>query len=250
MNTTAGALLRFWWLVVAGVAAGAFVALVVYSLESSAKHTATTKLFVNSPAAPFLRTQQTQTKTQSGKVVHSRAVQPSTSTSQPPDTQTLVNAANTYPLLIESDEIARVREQLVGTVPGTVKANALNASTNTYGVFRPSPLPVIEVKATSKNQGDAQKLADGTVQAFASWMLAQQKSHRIPAGQRISVQQLQRAVITTTGGPSPGLPLFIGALVLLAFCGLAVVADGARPAEARTARETPHGAPASPHLDG
>jgi hypothetical protein len=81
-------------------------------------------------------------------------------------------------------------------------------------------------------------------------MLAQQKSHRIPAGQRISVQQLQRAVITTTGGPSPGLPLFIGALVLLAFCGLAVVADGARPAEARTARETPHGAPASPHLDG
>ena len=37
-------------------------------------------------------------------------------------------------------------------------------------------------------------------------------------------------MLTTTGGPSWGLPLFIGALVLLGFCGLAVIADNARPA--------------------
>ena len=60
MNSTAGALLRFWWLVVAGIAAGAFVAVFVYSLQSEAKHTATTRVLVNSASAPYLRTQQTQ----------------------------------------------------------------------------------------------------------------------------------------------------------------------------------------------
>ena len=33
MSTTAGALLRFWWLVIAGIAAGVFAAVFVYSLE-------------------------------------------------------------------------------------------------------------------------------------------------------------------------------------------------------------------------
>jgi len=113
MNATAGALLRFWWLVIAGIAAGALVAVFVYSLESQAKHTATTRVFVSSPSAPYLRTQQAQSLAPRVRTVRNAAggtrtvQQPPSGSSEAPDTQTLVNAANLYPLLIESDRIAR-----------------------------------------------------------------------------------------------------------------------------------------------
>jgi uncharacterized protein involved in exopolysaccharide biosynthesis len=256
MNATAGALLRFWWLVIAGIAAGALVAVFVYSLQSEAKHTATTRVFVNSPSAPYLRTQQSQTLAPKVRTVRkatggTRTVQqPGSASSEAPDTQTLVNAANLYPLLIESDRISSIRETQAGTIPGTVKANALNSSTNTFGVFRPSSLPVVEVKATSRTAANAAKLATATVAAFQTWIVDQQRGAGIPSAQRITVQQLESPVLTTTGGPSLGLPLFIGALVVLGFCGLAVIADNARPARERVqATEPAPGASASPRLD-
>ena len=256
MNATTGALLRFWWLVVAGIAAGALVAVFVYSLQSEAKHTATTRVFVNSPSAPYLRTQQTQAQSPRVRTVRkatggTRTVQqPPSSSSEAPDTQTLVNAANLYPLLIESDRISSIREAQAGEIPGTVKANALNSSTNTFGVFRPSSLPVVEVKATSRTAENASKLATATVAAFQTWIVDQQRRAGIPSAQRIAVQQLESPVLATTGEPSWGLPLFIGALVLLGFCGLAVIADNARPARERAeANEPTPGAAASPRLD-
>ena len=118
-------------------------AVLVYSLESEAKHTATTRVFVSSPSAPYLRTQQTQALAPRVRTVRNatggtRTVQqPPSASSEAPDTQTLVNAANLYPLLIESDRIKAIREAQAGKIPGTVKANALNSSTNTFGVFRP-----------------------------------------------------------------------------------------------------------------
>ena len=166
MNATAGALLRFWWLVIAGIAAGVLVAVFVYSLQSQAKHTATTRVFVSSPSAPYLRTQQPQSLAPRVRTVRNagggtRTVQqPPTASSEAPDTQTLVNAANLYPLLIESDRIATIRESQAGTIPGTVKANALNSSTNTFGVFRPSSLPIVEVKATSRTAANASRAGD------------------------------------------------------------------------------------------
>ena len=259
--STAGALGRYWWLVLLGVLAGAFVAAAIYKLEAPAKHTATTQVFVNSPSQLYLRTQQTTVQPQASRVrpVHGsggvklRAVQqPATSSNGAPDTQTLVNAANLYPMLIQSDRIKQLRESLTGHIPGTVKANALNASTNTFGVFRPSSLPIVQVTATSKYAADAERLATATVTAFTTWLLEQQRGARIPSSQRITVQQLQSPTLSTTGGPSYGLPLFIGALVFLGFCGLAVVVDGARPRREASARQpaAPHGAVASPHADG
>ena len=251
MNTTAGALARFWWIVLFGLVAGGAAAVAIYSLEAPAKHTATARLMVNSPAAPYLRTQQPLLKAQATRVGGVGKAKLQSITQQAPDTQTLVNAANLYPLLIESDRIAQLREVQTGPIQGTIKAAALNASTNTYGVFRPSVLPVIEVKATSKHSADAEELATETIAAFSRWMVAEQRTHGIPVSQRIAVQQLKRPALATTGGPSYGLPLFVGVLVLLGFCGLAVVADHAWPAtaEART-RETAPGTAASPHLDG
>jgi capsular polysaccharide biosynthesis protein len=238
MNTSLHALVRFWWLVLAGIIVGAVAAVVVYHQEAKPKYTATTNLFVNSASSPYLRTEPPQSKTQTSG---------SSSTKSAPDTQTLVNAANTYPLLIQSDQIAQERESQYGVIQGTVTANALNATTNSYGVFRPSPLPVIQVKATSKTPGNAEKLADATVGAFQLWMRDQQRSHSIPSSQRISVQQLESPVVTTTGGRSKGLPVFIGALILLALCGLAIVIDNQRPAAAAE----PTRAPAARHsLEG
>jgi hypothetical protein len=258
MNATTSALLRFWWLVIAGIAAGVLVAGAIYSLQAEAKHTATTRIFVNSPSAPYLRTQQTQAQTPRVRTVRTgtggtRTVkQPPASSSEAPDTQTLVNAANLYPLLIESDRIAKIRESQAGTIPGTVKANALNSSTNTFGVFRPSSLPIVEVKATSHLASNASKLATATVTAFGTWIKDQQRSSGIPSAQRITVTQLQAPVLTTTGGPSWGLPIFIGALVLLGFCGLAVIVDNAHPRTSRAERASepaPPSTAASPRLD-
>lgn len=258
MNTPAAALLRFWWLVVAGIAVGVFVAVLVYSLESEAKHTATTQVFVNSPSKPYLRTQETQTLTPKARTVRTgkgrtrTVAQPPSSTSDTPDTETLVTAANLYPLLIGSRQVAAIRQSQAGTIPGTVKANALNSSTNTFGVVRPSTLPVVEVKATSRTAANAAKLVTATVAAFRTWILEQQGDGGIPSAQRITVSELDDPVLTTTGGPSWGLPLFVGALVFLGFCGLAIVADNARPRQAREpARpsEPTRTAAASPHLD-
>lgn len=263
--STGHALLRFWWVILIGLAAGILVAIVVYDRESGKKYTGTTRLFVNAPSAPYLRTQQTQVTQQSPKVktvrtkVRGRSspsvtlqpvAQPPSVTSAAPDTQTLVNAANLYPLLIESDQIARLRESLYGVMHGTLTANALNASTNTYGVYHPSPLPIVEVKATSHSRANASKLAQDTVLTFGKWIAAKQKAAGVPASQRIAVQELQEPVLTSTGGPSKGLPLFLAALIVLAACGLAVLFDRSRPSEARTpAAEAPPGTAASPTLD-
>jgi hypothetical protein len=263
--STGRALLRFWWVILIGIAAGILVAIIAYNRESSTKYTGTTRLFVNAPSAPYLRTQQTQITPQSPKVKAVRSstkvrgsstvtlkpvAQPPSVTSAAPDTQTLVNAANLYPLLIESDQIARLRESLYGVTPGTLTANALNASTNTYGVYHPSPLPIIEVKATAHSRANASKLAQDTVQTFGKWIAAKQKAAGVPASQRIAVQELQEPVLTSTGGPSKGLPLFLAALIVLAACGIAVLFDRARQSEARTpAAEAPPGTAASPTLD-
>ena len=257
MNTTAGALVRFWWLILLGVLAGAAAAGAIYKLEAPAKYTATSQVFVNSPGQLYLRTQQTtvtpqpsRTRPVRGKsgVVLKSVQQPATSSNGSPDTETLVNAANLYPLLIQSDRIKKLRIALIGQVPGTVKANALNATTNSFGVFRPSSLPVVEVVATSKFPGDAQQLANGTVRAFQTWLLKEQRGAGIPSAQRITVAQLQAAKVTTTGGPTYGLPLFIGGLVFLGFCGLAVIADNAKPRRVRDEDEAEAEAPRSEHM--
>jgi len=263
--STGHALLRFWWVVLVGLAVGVLLAVVVYKHESNPKYTGTTRLFVNAPSDPYLRTEQTQVTPQSPKVkavrtkVRGRSApsvtlkpvsQPPSVTSAAPDTQTLVNAANLYPLLIESDQIARLRDSLYGKTPGTLTANALNASTNTYGVYHPSPLPIIEVKATSHARANAIKLAQDTVQTFTKWITSQQKAAGVAAPQRIAVQELQAPVVTSSGGPSKGLPLFIGALIALAACGVAVLIDRSRQSEPReSAAQTPPGTAATPTLD-
>ena len=260
MNTYTHALRNRWWLVVVGVVVGVLAAVIVVSQQSSKKYTAETKLFVNSPNDPYLRTQQTTLTPQAPKLhavrtsgsagsttkLQSVAQPPSVSYS-PPDTDTLVKAANLYPFLITSQPVKQLREQCSGTTPGTVSATALNSSTNTYGVYHPSPLPIIDVQAKSKQSGGSARLVDCTARAFATWIVAKQKAAKVPPAQRITVLQLQEPKVTSTGGPSLGLPLFVGLAVLLGFCGLAIVADRTRGSRERASDEVPQTA-ASPNL--
>jgi capsular polysaccharide biosynthesis protein len=262
MNPSVRALAHYWWLLVAGLAVGVLAAVVVVSQQSSKKYTAETRLFVNSPNAPYLRTQDKVVTPQAPKLHAVRTVKPGTNTpttklqsvSQPPsvsysspDTDTLVKDANLYPELIVSDEVKQIRERQIGRVPGTVTATALNSSTNTYGVYHPSPLPIIDVQAKSKHADGSSKLVDCTAKAFATWIGAKQRAAGVPVAQRISVSQLAEPKVTSTGGPSAGLPLFVGLAVLLGFGGLAILADRTRGARAPAADEAPQSV-ASPHL--
>ena len=242
MSPTLQALARFWWIVALGLVAGVAAAVIVVERQPSAVYTASENVLVTSAAAPYLRTVQTGQAAQT-PAAKTKTKTPVTSSTSPTDTQSLVNAANLYPLLIQSDAIARLRESLYGPAPGTLSATALASSTNTYGVYHPSPLPVITVKAGAHRPAAAEKLAVDTVKAFSVWIRRQQNAAAIPATQRIAIERLG-VTVRSSGGSSAGLPLFAGLVVLLGFCGLAVVADRLRPRRSAAVEES---APARPH---
>lgn len=223
---------RFWWLPLIGLLVGIVAAAALVRRQPPPIYTASDTVVVSSPSAPYLRTAQTQTTQTAGKgkpVKGKATPAPSSSTTVvPPDTQVLVNAANLYPQFIQSDEIRKLRVKLYGATPGRVTATALASSTNTYGVYHPSPLPLITVKTTSRQPQAASRLATNTVRAFGIWLLRRQKASAIPKSQRITIEQL-RVRVQSSSSSKLALPLFAGALVLLGFCGLAVLLDRARP---------------------
>jgi hypothetical protein len=235
------ALLRFWWIAVAGVAAGAAAGLGLLSRQPAPVYTANATVLVTSASEPYLRTAQPQpaaataaqpAASKGKKAAAKKSAPQSRTTVSTPNTQVLVNAANLYPLLIESGQIKRLRESVYGKTPGTLTATAFASATNTYGVYHPSPLPVIVVKATSQHADSASRLAVFTVRAFRSWIAQQQQRARIPASQRIGIEQL-RVRVTSASSSSRALPIFVGGVILLAFCGVAVLADRLRPRRER-----------------
>src|SRR5581483_7636339 len=108
--SAARGLLRFWWLVVLGLAAGVVGAGALISHEPPTIYTANDTVLVNSADAPYLRTVQpaapvTTASKSSSKKKKQATVKSTTPAPTPPDTQVLVNAANLYPLFMQSDEI-------------------------------------------------------------------------------------------------------------------------------------------------
>ena len=253
------ALTRFWWVMILVLGIGGVVAIASVdriSLSAPPKltprghpsYSASAELLVDSPSSPFLRTAvssvskgQTRTETIAGKTVSKSS--PTVVSSAPPHTETLVNAANLFPLLIESDGVAKVRAHLFGPLPGSVTAQAVFASQNTFGQFRPSPVPVVTVSATSTSGPLAIKLANGTVTAFRHWLTARQSASAVGRPDRIVIQELSSAgAAYKHGGTSLGLPGILFVVVLVAFGGLAILLDRLFPAvrevEARVVR--PH----------
>lgn len=215
-------LLRYWWVAAIGLVVAIVAGVVAVSAEREPyQYTATAEIFLTSSEGPYYRTGVT---TEQLRELPNGDDQRVVDTN-PPDTDTLVQAANLYPLLIESDAVAIEREQQFGRTAGTVEARAI-FSVETASRYRETTVPVIEVTGTSGTPENAVKLANDTVQAFGGWITGQQNDAGVRESQRILIEPLAAAQVTSTsGGPSYAIPILLAAAVFLAFCGLAVMLD-------------------------
>ncbi len=220
---TGAPLLRYWWVVAIGVVVAACVGLLALSAKKEPyQYTSSARMLVTSPEAPYFRYSITREGTRS--LGEDQAPQVVIDTG-PPDTDTLVQAANLYPLLIQSDLVAKERIDTYGATPGQIEARAVFA-VQTPNRFTESSVPVIEVSATSTDPENAVALADETVAAFGTWIQNQQQTAKVKEDQRILIVPISAArVVSQTGGPSYAIPILLGAAVFLAFCGLAVMLD-------------------------
>jgi hypothetical protein len=236
MNPYAAALKRFWWILAIGVAIAAVAATVtVYKVSawtfpptlSHRQHrtfTSSALLMVNSSSVPYLRTDVATPVKRPVKAGASPAL-----SVHAPDTHALVAAANLYPLLIESDQVAAKRKKMFGALRGTVTAEALY-SFATPSRFKQSAFPVIKVTGQAPGPKAAANLAQSTAAAFSSWLVSDQASHHVPVSQRVVVQELQTprgAVGSSSSSKSLALAIAVG--VFLAFAALAVGLDRFRP---------------------
>jgi hypothetical protein len=237
------AALRFWWVVFAGLAAALSVlVLMLYRVERTwpprfvtkavPYYVASTELLVDSPTGPYLRTATArQTPVPAEKRGSTQSSSPTVTTTVTPvaPIKSLVDAANLYPLYIESDAVARLRAERFGEIPGSVSARGLYAAQGTNR-YRPSVLPVMQITAVSNGPANAIRLAEATAQTFGVWLAREQgRAHVLPA-ERIIVRQLRvpRAA-AKVGGTHYGLPGLLALALFGAFLGLAVVADHVFP---------------------
>lgn len=246
MNPYLRALLRFWWVLALGVLIASLAAVTMQyrvdmglppTLTERSKPTfvTTARILVTSAEVPYLRTTILRTAPTDasaqgeGEGGGGGAAAAQLSVEDRPDLGILVRAANLYPLLIESDDVAEMRTDLIGPVPGTVSAQAIFSVANPNR-YEPSTLPVMEVFAASDTPKGAVSLAQGTVDAFRRYIRAQQDRARLKPEERILLQQIQRpGAVTATGGSSLGLPLLVVFVLLAAFAALAVLLDRVFP---------------------
>lgn len=216
-------LLRYWWVVViGGVAAVAVALLVVQAKREPIQYTSSAQMLVTSKQAPYFRYSVTREGTRSFGEGQPDQVVVDTG---PPDTDTLVQAANLYPLLIKSDPVTRLRIERYGQTPGQVDASAVFA-VQTPNRFTESSVPVIEVTGTATDPEHAVKIADETMTSFIAWIKTQQQSAGVKEDQRILVEPIASArVVSQTGGPSYAIPILLGAAVFCAFCALTILLD-------------------------
>lgn len=257
------ALRRFWWLAAIGIllaAAAAVVAVYKVKLGVPPKLTARkpntyladAQLMVDSPQVPYLRTAVTQKVPQPAKIVTqkngtgtngtetTKAVTPPPAVSvTPPDTSVLLNAANLYPLIIQGDRVAKIRDAAYGAVPdGKIAARASFASSTPYGPYRPSPIPVITVSGSAATPQQTIDLVQHTVVAFRRWLASSQKASKVPLSQRIIVRELAAPTTDTTTTVSNAkytLPLLLFLVIVALFAGLITLLD--RTLRARQVRQ-------------
>lgn len=216
-------LLRYWWVVVIGAVAAVGVGLlVVEAKREPIQYTSSAQMLVTSKEAPYFRYSVTRQGTRSFGDDQPDQIVVDTG---PPDTDTLVQAANLYPLLIKSDPVTRERIERYGRTPGDVDARAVFA-VQTPNRFTESSVPVIEITGTAADPEDAVNVADQTMTSFVAWIKAQQQSAGVKEDQRILVEPISSArVVSQTGGPSYAIPILLGAAVFCAFCALTFVLD-------------------------
>jgi hypothetical protein len=241
-----GALLRFWWVVALGALVGIGLALsMVYHLPSFTPrdqpvHTSSARLFVTSSQGQYIRLSvprevdlpgDEQATGQRNSAGGGPAV-----IQESPNVAPLLAAANLYPLLIESDQVAQQRERMFGQLPGTVQAQAFTA-VSTPSRYSPAQIPVIDILATAGSPQNAVTLADATAKAFNRYIRLEQNRAGISEDERIIIQVLREPRDAfATGGASYGIPILVALAVIAAFGLLAVVLDQLVPRTARVSQ--------------
>lgn len=228
-----------------GVAVGVGLALwMVYELPSFTPrdkpvYTATARLYVTSSQGQYIRLsvpRLVDTGTPSGGTPRNRGGYPASGSvvvNDPPNVQPLLNAANIYPLLIESDQVASQRKKMFGPLPGTVQANAYSA-VSTPQRYSPAQIPIIDIFATSGTAKQAITLADATAAAFERFIKLQQDRAGIEPEERILIEQIQAPrTAFPSNGPSYGVPILVALAVIAAFGFLAVVLEQLFPRAVR-----------------
>lgn len=248
-NQYVRALKRFWWLLVLGGAVAAIAAIAtVYRIDffsvppsleqrTQSTYTASARLLVTSAEAPYFRT-----------TVPLRDVPGETAEVDPqtiagaPDIGTLISVANLYPILIRSDEVAQMRQEMAGPLPGEITTRAIY-EVNSPSRFELSQVPVVEVFGHSDTYAGAVELTQATVDAFRAYVEQTQDRGGLAHEERILLQQIQRpASAIESGGPSLTLPLLLFVVIAGAFVVLAILLDRlfpfgvALPARWRSAR--------------
>jgi hypothetical protein len=221
---------RFWWILLLGVLlAGLAGVAVIVNERDQRTFIASTRLLVTSSEAPYYRIGVTdfveapQPESTDGEEEPTRSAP--ILVTDTPDTATLIQAANLYPLLIESDQVELMRENMFGPLAGDVRARAIYAVA-TPGRFELSDVPVIELTAESPTGGEAIALAEATSKAFIRWISQQQEAGGVEDRERIVVEQLQTPKEAAASGSTPiTLVALVALAVVGAFIALAVALD-------------------------
>jgi hypothetical protein len=249
----AGALKRFWWVLVIGLLFAMFAALSARftvsffppSLEEKEEisYTAEARLLVSSASNPHVRSAETtfvpqgpvdEDDTDAG--TEEGGQQTLVPFSSPPDLNTIIRNANTYPFLIESDGVADFRRQRFGELPGSVSAIGAT-SVVTANRVELSEIPVLRLVAVAGSPEDAIGLADKTGKAFIGWLQQEQIDDNVRREDRMVVEQLTipKGAIASAG-PSTTLPILVFVVVFAAFCVLAILLDRLVPNRPRPQR--------------
>jgi hypothetical protein len=245
----AHALRRFWWVLALGVVFALLAALSARftisifppGLEEKEKvsWTAESRLLITSADNPHFRSKETvqvpqpgadpATAEEEGSGTDPAAEGNTVPFASPPDLNTIVRNANTYPYVIESDQVANYRRREFGDLPGTVTALGVT-SVVTANRVELSEIPIIRLIAVASTPEDAVGLADKTGKAFIGWLEEFQVENEIPSEDRIVVDQLNtpRGAFASAG-PSTTLPVLVFIVVLAAFCVLAILLDRLLP---------------------
>jgi hypothetical protein len=245
----AQALRRFWWVLAVGALFALLAALSARftisvfppGLDEKEKvsYTAQTSLLVTSADNPHFRSKETvqvpnpqaadETTAEDTAGTESdgggQGAEDTVPFSTPPDLNTIVRNANTFPYIIESDKVADYRARQFGELNGSVTALGAT-SVVTANRVELSEIPVIRLIAVAGTPEEAVELADKTGKAFIGWLNDFQVENEIPRTDRITAEQLTvpRGAVASAG-PSTTLPLLVFVAVFAAFCVLAILLD-------------------------
>ncbi|MGH3024513.1 MAG: zinc ribbon domain-containing protein [Gaiellaceae bacterium] len=230
-NQYVRALRRFWWLLLLGLGIAAIAAIAaVYRIDfgsvppslekrDQVTYTAVARLLVTSAEAPYFRT--TVTTESPGEEGEPAIPEPAGA----PDLGTLISSANLYPILIESDEVRQLRQEMSGPLPGTITTRAIY-EVNSPSRFELSQVPVVEVYGHSDTYAGAVNLTQATVEAFQVYVDETQDEAGLRRQERILLQEIQRPdSAISSGGGSLSLPLMLFVVVAGAFVALAILLD-------------------------